>query len=150
MLTKTITYKDLDGNSITEDFYFQISQTDLLNFEMEYELPFGQVLTNIAQSNDKREILRMMDVLLGRAYGIRSDDRKRFIKNPNLWDEFKQMNAHTELIVELFGDASSFADFVKAMLPAEMRAQMEEAEKVQRVTHSEDRPVVQDHKKKQK
>jgi len=34
MLKKSITYSDLDGNSVTDDFYFNLSKSELVEMEL--------------------------------------------------------------------------------------------------------------------
>ena len=52
-----------------------------------------------------------------KAYGVKSDDGKRFIKNDEVRDSFAQTEAYSELFMELATDAGSAAAFVNGITP---------------------------------
>ena len=54
------------------------------------------------------------------SYGKKSEDGRRFIKSPELTEEFLQSAAYSALFMELISPDSEFTpiDFIKGVLPA--------------------------------
>lgn len=116
MIKKTIKYNDYDNVQREEDFYFNLSRAEVI--EMEYGVQGGltKKLEAIAKSNDPTQIMPMFKEIILRAYGKKSDDGKRFIKSPELSNEFSQSEAYSELILELIGDANKASEFVNGLI----------------------------------
>ena len=57
MLKKTITYSDYNGNERTEDFYFNLTKAEVTEMELSVDGGLAQMLENIVNSKDNKEIL---------------------------------------------------------------------------------------------
>lgn len=130
MLKKTITYEDLDGNPVTEDFYFNLSKAEIAEMELSYEGGWGAHLQNIIKSQDGAEIISTFKKILLSAIGRRSEDGRRFVKSPEIADEFVQTDAYSKLFMELVTDANAAAEFVKGIVPSDLAAGIAAGEKV--------------------
>lgn len=128
MLKKTITYKDLDGNDITEDFYFNLSKAEIAEMELTAEGGFQEMLQRIVDTRNGAEIIRVFKEILAKAYGKRSEDGRRFIKSPQLSEEFMQTDAFSELFMELVTDAEASAKFVTSIVPSDLAEKIETVE----------------------
>lgn len=128
MLKKTITYEDYNGDSITEDFYFNLSRAELIEMEVSEKDGFADTLRAIVKAGDGKEIIGHFKKLILAAYGQKSADGKRFIKTQELRDEFEQSEAYSELFMELATDAQAAADFMNAVVPAGIQPQLESQE----------------------
>ena len=56
------------------------------------------------------------DIIL-RAYGEKSPDGRRFIKNQEVRDAFAQTEAYSNLFMELATDAKAASEFVNGIVP---------------------------------
>ena len=63
----------------------------------------------------------MFKQIILKAYGEKSEDGKRFVKNEKLSEGFAQTEAFSELFVELALNEDKAAEFVKGILPGELR-----------------------------
>lgn len=117
MVKKTITYTDYDGVERTEDFYFNLSKSELIKMEYGTEGGLTKILKKITDSKDTTEIMRYFDEILSRAYGEKSPDGKRFIKSKGLYEAFAQTNAYDILFMELFSDTDKMTSFIKGIVP---------------------------------
>lgn len=117
MLKKTVTYTDYNGVERTEDFYFNLSKAEVTEMELSVDGGLAQMLENIVNSKDNKEIVRMFKELVLKAYGEKSPDGRRFIKNKELSDAFSQTEAYSEIFMELALNEQSAADFVNGILP---------------------------------
>lgn len=117
MLKRTITYTDFDGNQRTEDFYFNLSKAEVVEMEMGVTGGLTQMIHKIIAAQDNRQVLETFKSLILKAYGEKSPDGKRFIKNQDLRDSFEQTEAYSILFMELATDEQKSIDFVKAIIP---------------------------------
>lgn len=126
MLKKTITYEDYNGDTRTEDFYFNLTRTELI--EMEYTIGGNESLTEtikiLTNEKDNGEIIRVIKNVILHAYGEKSPDGRRFIKNQDIRDAFEQNPAYDVLYMELASDAKASADFFAGLLPSSITSQM--------------------------
>lgn len=129
MLKKTIKYTDFNGVERTEDFYFNLTKAELMEMEMSTTGGLTEMVRRIVNTQDTPSILRVFKKIILKAYGQKSDDGKRFIKNEELSKEFEQTEAYSELFMELLQNEAEAAKFVNGLLPADLAKQVEEAQK---------------------
>lgn len=117
MLKKTITFKDLDGNDVTEDFYFNLSKAEVTKMELSYPGGLAEHLKKVLENQNGAEIITTFERFITESYGKRSEDGRRFIKNPDVLAEFVDTDAYSEMFMELCTDAGAGADFVRGIMP---------------------------------
>ena len=120
MLKKTIEFQDLDGNKVTEDFYFSLSKAELAEMELGKTGGFRSYLMQIIQDNDGASIIKAFKEIIFQSVGRRSEDGRRFIKSEDISNEFMQTDAYSVLFMELVTDAQAGAVFVNAVMPADL------------------------------
>lgn len=120
MLKKTISYVDYNGTKRTEDFYFNLTKAEIS--EMELEIPGGmsEMLKRITAAQDTPTLVKIFKDLILRAYGVKSDDGRRFIKSQQLKEEFSQTEAYSELFMELATNADAASAFINGIIPADV------------------------------
>ena len=120
MLKKTIKYKDFNDEEVTEDFYFHLSKAELIEIELSHQGGLAESLRKIVASEDGKAIItEFKNIILG-AYGQRSPDGRKFIKNQDLRDEFVASPAYDVLFVELVTDTDAAIEFINGIVPAGM------------------------------
>lgn len=131
MLKKTITYEDFDGNQRTEDFYFNISSTELTELEMSVDGGFGAFVQRISQAQDVPSLSKVFREFILMSYGEKSADGKRFIKKDaeghKLADQFVDSAAYDTLFMELVTDDKKAADFLNSIIPQKLAQQIKTA-----------------------
>jgi hypothetical protein len=120
MLKKTITYTDYNDNERTEDFYFNLSKAELMEMEMGTTGGMTEMVKRLVASQDTAAIVKIFKDLVLKAYGQKSLDGKRFIKNDELRDEFSQTEAYSILFMELATDADAAAKFINGIIPVDV------------------------------
>lgn len=122
MLKKTIQYKDLDGNTLVEDFYFNLTKAELAETDLvDGADSMRTLLEKLIAEKENRKILALFKELLSSTVGRRSTDGKRFIKNDEARSAFMDSEAYSEVIMEFFSNADSVVEFFKAVVPEEVR-----------------------------
>ena len=120
MLKKTITYVDFSGTERTEDFYFNLSKAEVIEMEMGVVGGLAEMLKRIVAAQDTKTIFETFKEILLKAYGERSPDGKRFIKSPELSEQFTQTEAYSVLLMELLTDPTYAAVFTEGILPKKL------------------------------
>lgn len=122
MLKETIKYVDYNGEERTEDFYFNLNKAELMEMELSTVGGLTEMITKIVNEKDAPAIVKIFKDLVLKAYGQKSADGKRFIKNDKLREEFEQTEAYSILFMKLATDADAAAKFVNGIVPADMNA----------------------------
>lgn len=127
MLKKTITYTDYNGTERTEDFYFNLSKAELMEMEMSRTGGLAETITKIINAQDQPAIIKLFKELILKAYGVKSDDNKRFIKSEEISKAFSETPAYSELFMELATDDKAAAKFVEGIVPADISQKVAES-----------------------
>lgn len=117
MLKKTITYEDYDGNTITEDFYFNLTKAELIKMELSEQGGLSEAYERIINARDVPEMIRIFDQLIEKAYGVKSPDGKRFIKNEEVYEAFKENPAYDVIFSEIITDTEKSLEFFNGIIP---------------------------------
>lgn len=121
MIKKTITYTDYNGVERTEDFYFNLSRSEILEMEMGTAGGFVEMLNRIIAAKDSIAIINTFKDIIKKSYGEKSEDGKRFVKSEEISTAFTQTEAYDKLYMELVLDADAAAAFVNGILPADIQ-----------------------------
>lgn len=124
MIKKSITYTDYNGNERTEDFHFNLTKAEVMELEMSTKGGLAEMIQRIVAAQDQPAIIKIFKDLIIKAYGVKSPDGKRFIKNQEVVDEFVQTEAFSELFMELATDADAASKFVNGIVPASLAQQI--------------------------
>lgn len=141
MLKKTVNYVDFDGNNQSEELYFNLTKTELI--EMAIDLPDGvsesvgknpdeideeKAVSKLMETLGSKGILKFIKDLVLKSYGVRSADGKRFMKidenGRSLSIEFSQTMAFEAILDEFLSDDVAAANFVNAVIPANVADKM--------------------------
>lgn len=115
MIKKTITYDNYDGESITEDFYFNLNKAELLEWECSYSGGMTKMIEKISATKDSTKIIPLFKELILKSYGEKSLDGKRFVKNQELTDAFTQTEAYSNLFMELATNVDAAIEFIEGV-----------------------------------
>ena len=117
MLKKTITYTDYNGVERTEDFYFNLTEAELMEMEIGTTGGMADMIKRIIDAKDAPAIIKIFKELVLKAYGEKSADGKRFVKSEEISNGFAQTEAYSQLFMELATDADAAAAFVNGIIP---------------------------------
>ena len=127
MLKKTVTYTDYLGNVRTEDFYFNLSKTELSDMQMSVDGGLNVQLEKMMNAANNKEIYNTFVEVVLKAYGELSPDGRFHIKEDDeghkLYKRFKQSPAYDALMDEICQNETTIAEFCKGILPKAMQAE---------------------------
>lgn len=118
MFKKKITYTDFNGQERTEDFYFNLSRSELIMLESTTPGGYAAMLQRIIDSKDQRQLMNEFTNLIKMSYGVKSDDGKHFIKNDEVVNDFLNSAAFDQMFLEFFTDDNAASDFANGVLPS--------------------------------
>lgn len=121
MRKETIQYTDFDGTSREEAFYFNLTRAECIQLHMTTPGGLGAILEKIVKAKDTPSVYSTFMDLLGRSFGIKSDDGRRLIKGENqeYFKAFRETLAFDELVCKLLSIPGYSADFFNEVIPTE-------------------------------
>ena len=133
MIKKTVTYTDFDGNSRTDELYFNLTKLEAMEFAL--GLPDGMTEDfsgELTEANAEKfgqkfadrlgaeGILNFVKSLVLKSYGKKSKDGKTIDKSPEVIKEFVGSNAFSDFMIELMTSDTAAAEFVNGVIPEEL------------------------------
>ena len=129
MYAKKITYVDYNGDTRTETFYFNLTKAELAHLEFSRNGGISEALRVLLDANDRKALLDIFDEIILSSYGEKSEDGRRFMKNPEIRKAFEETPAYSDIYMELISDPNKTLEFIRGVLPADISAKIAEKEK---------------------
>lgn len=121
MLKKTIEYTDYNGVERKEDFFFHLSQAEIVEMEMSVEGGMSEYINRISNTQEIPALIEIFKDIILKSYGEKSADGKKFMKIDDqgkpLSVGFSQTEAYSNLFMELATNPEAAADFVNGIIP---------------------------------
>lgn len=131
MIKKTIEFTDFNGVKQVEDHYFNLTKSELFKMEVTAEgNSLQEYASKIVAANKGSEIMDLFDKVLAKAYGIRSEDGKRFMKSEEIYKAFAESAAYDAFFFELVTDADKMAKFFNGVVPADVQTEASSIEEL--------------------
>lgn len=121
MLKETVTYIDYNENERTDELYFNLTDAEIMELELSTPGGLAGMINRVIAAQDQPTIIKIFKDFILKAYGVKSPDGKRFIKNDEVRAEFEQSEAYSIMFMRLATDAKYAADFVNGLVSAEKR-----------------------------
>lgn len=143
MIKKTITYTDLfTEEELTGDFYFNLTEVEVLEYMAEDEQGMDKVLQRIVDAPNAKAVLKQLKILVRMAYGVRTSDGE-FIKSEELTNKFIASSAYSALLEEMILDESKASEFAIMILPKKYREPAQKAASGENVKKLNPKPATQ-------
>lgn len=117
MFKKRIKYTDFNGNEREEDFYFNLTKSELTEMEFSSSGGLQNYIQKIIDAQNGQEIISVMKDLIFKSYGEKSLDGKYFHKSKEISEAFSHTPAYDILFMELATDDKAASDFVNGIIP---------------------------------
>ncbi len=101
MLHKKVTYTNYNGEVVNEDVYFNLTSMELVKMEAKYEMSIPDKIKEVTDTKDYEGIIALFEDLLLTAYGVKSEDGRRFIKDEQATKEFGDSIAYAEIFEQI-------------------------------------------------
>jgi hypothetical protein len=124
MIKKTVEYDNFDGVKQTEDLYFHLSKSEIVEMHTGGIVALLNEVMTRAKATDSanaNEIVALFKKLIGMAYGVKSADGNRFHKDKQQTEDFLASPAYDAVFMDLLNGGDQDAiKFVLGMLPKDM------------------------------
>ena len=117
MYKETVTFIDFNDLEREEDCYFHLNEAELTKLEMGVTGGFVEMVEKAIQAKDGKTIMDTFDNIMHASYGVKSPDGRKFIKNEDVWLDFKETEAYSIIFMKLVTDADYASKFIKGILP---------------------------------
>lgn len=125
MYSKKIKFTDFDGNQREETHYFNFTKAELVELQTSKLGGLDKALKRIIEAKNTPEIVATIKMVIAKAYGVKSDDGRRFIKSPEIFAEFEQTEAYSELFMLLSSNDEEAAKFFNGLIPKDLAEQVQ-------------------------
>ena len=124
MIKETISYEDIDGNSKTMDAYFHLSMREMRQLLKDGIQEKLDAVTSGKASTDTT--FDLIDILIKTSFGkrIESNGEARFVKDPELTEEFMNSDAYDSLLGKLMSDDKFATRFFSGLVPKALSERM--------------------------
>ena len=113
MLHKKVTYTNYNGEVVNEDVYFNLTSMELVKMEAKYEISIPDKIKEVVETNDYKGIIALFEDLLLTAYGVKSEDGRRFIKDEQATKEFGDSIAYAEIFEQIILNPEAAKELVE-------------------------------------
>lgn len=116
MLKKKIKYTDFDGIEREEDFWFNLTKAEMIEYDAAYAEQGGvmKYLTWLVENKKQGELIKAFKDLILRSYGERNS-AGRFVKSQEIRDSFMATEAYSELFMEISASEQNAAAFINGL-----------------------------------
>lgn len=132
MLSKQITYYDLNGGQVTETLHFNLTTVEIarLKLQISPDKDLAEHIQELVESEDFFRLIMILADLALEAYGEKSVDGKRFVKNAEIRENFKNSVAYAEFLELVSTDATVAEEFGSKVLAIPKNQSAERAEAI--------------------
>lgn len=120
MLGKTLTYKDFNDQEVSDTFYFNLTEAEVV------ELNIRDDLEAVGKSGNGNKVMDTFKRVLKASYGVRINGGAKFVKLDQDWYEFVSSQAYSQIFMSLVTDAGYASAFMNELIPADLAARAEE------------------------
>lgn len=117
MYKKVFEYESFDGEQVTDVLYFNLTRTEMIRFMSEYPEGLDNYIAGLNKGTFDSETFAFFEKVIGRCYGIRSEDGKKFRKSPAILEEFKESAAYDAFIYYLITEEGAMDEFMANVFP---------------------------------
>lgn len=123
MYRVTIKYEDFNNEVVQEELLFHMSTKDWVKADADkkefggYEAYLTKQIGGPQDEVEPARVLETLEDIIRRAYGERSEDGKKFVKNPDKTDAFLESLVYDAFLDELLYTEGFSTAFVQALIP---------------------------------
>ena len=130
MITREVTYIDYNDDEQTEKYYFDLTIPEMLELSFSSAGDIQSTLERLSNSRKVGEIFDIIQTLIFKSVGVKSDDGKRFVKNEEVLNDFKQSRGYESFLMKMMQDTEYASKFIEQLIPQDRIQQIAGVEKV--------------------
>lgn len=118
MIKEVIKYTDLNGNEKEEVAFFHLNKLEATKLQIKYRKVIQAGEEAVKSGSDDIDYEALIDLFLNiieKAYGVKSEDGTKFIRNEATTKEFMESEAFSEFFYNLMSNDNKAEKFIKGM-----------------------------------
>lgn len=121
MYAKQIAFYDLNGNQHIETLHFNLTTVEIARLSQKFntDLDFAEYTKKVIDDGDNFKIITLLADIVLAAYGERSADGLRFIKDKEVKDKFEDSLAYAEFLEVLLTQENASMEFAQEVFASE-------------------------------
>lgn len=124
MYKKSITFTNFDGESVTKDYYFNLTKAEVVEMQVSAEGGLDKRIQRMSGSGDQGYIVTTIKDMILRAYGKMTEEG--FVKSKEISAAFASTEAYSNFFMELVENESEQKKFFLGIMPKEVSATVKE------------------------
>lgn len=124
MIPETLTYRDLDGNIVTKEWYFSLDRAEIAEMKIRHEGPgmgsLEDYLERIVKEQDNNRLLDNFKAILFNSVALRPAGANYLDKSSAVRAEFTGGGAYETMFMKMLEDAAYAARLINGIIPADM------------------------------
>lgn len=123
MIHETLTYTDFGGTQRTEDFYFNLTEAEVINMALSKEGGMEAYINKIVNSKNQIELVKLFQDVLRISYGKKSEDGRKFEKSPEIFADFASTQAYSDFYMSLVTNTEKAIAFINGLCDTKPKAE---------------------------
>ena len=143
MFKKTLAFTDVFDVERSEDFYFNISKSELTELELTTPGGYGYYIQRVVTAKTPKETFEALKAIVKLAYGVRHESGS-FLKSEENWALFEGSGAYDVLMMSFFEGENSedlASEFVNNAFPKELVAEAKRREAEEAAAKKQSHPA---------
>ena len=117
MKKMTIKYTDFNDVEREEDFYFNLTEAELMEMNFTTKGGLEGYIRDIVNTRDTPALADLFKKIINKSYGKKSTDGRNFVKNEKILADFTSTQAYSNLYMMLLSDTDKATDFINGIVP---------------------------------
>lgn len=133
MHKRPITFKDFEGKEVTEEYYFSLTQAEIMEIQTSIKGGLVNRLTYAIKEEDSHTVMKLLREVILKSVGEKTPDGRYFVKfklidgvKVNIADLFEPTPAYSALFMELLSSNDAADQFMRKIIPADLAAELPE------------------------
>ena len=120
----TAEYEDWNGNPRKKELLFNLTIDEMYSMQNSVKGGLETYYQRILDEQDNVALYKRFEDLVKLAYGVKSDDGDRFIKNDEVFNAFKESGAYSVFMEYLLTTEDGATKFINGIMPAKVKAKL--------------------------
>ena len=115
MIKRNVKFTDFNGVEKEDILYFNLNEPELMRFQSGVKGGMDKFIEEVVANGDQGKIFNLFEEVVLMAYGEKSADGSRFVKNEEIKENFKNSAAYAKLFMELIQDPDEATKFINGV-----------------------------------